>query len=323
MFAADPTVHIPAVYWQTTTARVLTLERIDGIKIDNVAALDAAGINRSDVAARVTRMILTMVFEHGFFHAELIDFGMVGSLNQQTRERLVDLLLAITAGDAESLVDAFLDLGTVQTWVNRNQLRNDLDTLLARYGDRSLGEITIGPLIVEAQAIVRRHHLHLPTDLALLLKTVVMSEGLGQRLDPSFRLMDALALFAERMMLQVYSPVRMARKLAAAGLDAARLGADLPKQLRRILNDLEQGRLSMTVQPAGMEPLLGRLERLVNRVVLGVVAAAFVVGLATLMSVFSPLDDDRWLGGFFSIGFLAAVALGVYLAWSILRSSDR
>jgi ubiquinone biosynthesis protein len=150
-----------------------------------------------------------------------------------------------------------------------------------------------------------------------------MSEGLGQRLDPSFRLMDALAPFAERMMLQVYSPVRMARKLAAAGLDAARLGADLPKQLRRILNDLEQGRLSMTVQPAGMEPLLGRLERLVNRVVLGVVAAAFVVGLATLMSVFSPLDDDRWLGGFFSIGFLAAVALGVYLAWSILRSSDR
>lgn len=338
MFAADPAIHIPTVYRQTTTARVLTLERIEGIKIDDVAALDAAGIDRTQVAARVTHMILTMVFEHGFFHADLhpgnffvetggriglIDFGMVGSLTQRTRERLVDLLLAITARDADSLVDAFLDLGTVHAWVDRNRLRDDLDALLARYADRPLGEITIGPLIVEAQAIVRRHHLHLPSDLALLLKAVVMSEGMGLRLDPSFQLMDAITPFAERMMLQVYSPVRMARKLAAAGLDAARLGVDLPKQLRRILNDLEQGRLSMTIQPAGMEPLFSRLERLVNRVVLGVIAAAFVVGLATLMSAFSPLDDDRWIGGFFSVGFLAAVALGVYLAWSILRSSDR
>jgi hypothetical protein len=112
----------------------------------------------------------------------------------------------------------------------------------------------------------------------------------------------------------------MARQLAAAGLEAARLGADLPKHVRRILGDLEQGRLTVSVQPAGMEPLLDRIERMVNRLVLSVGAAAFVLGLSLLMSVFKPLREEYWYGTFFGVGFLAATILSVALAWGILRS---
>jgi ubiquinone biosynthesis protein len=300
--------------------------------------LPAAGLDRRALAERLAWIILTMVFEHGFFHADphpgnffveeggrigLIDFGMVGTVDQPMRERLVDLLLAIMARDTDSIVDGFLDLGAVRGWVDRPRLRDDLDVMLSRYYDRSLGELEIGSVIANAQAIIRRHHLRLPTDLALFLKTIVMSEGLGQQLDPSFRLTAVLGPFAQRMMLTVYSPTWMVRRFATAGLDAARLGADLPKHVRRVLGDLEQGRLTMAVQPAGLEPLLDRLERMVNRMVLSVVAAAFVLGLSLLMSVFTPLRAEYWYGTFFAIGFVAATTLSVALAWGILRSGKR
>ncbi|HET8632009.1 MAG TPA: AarF/ABC1/UbiB kinase family protein [Thermomicrobiales bacterium] len=334
-FAGDPAVHIPRVYWETTTSRVLTLERIEGIKIDDLDALDAAGIDRTALAERATRVILKMVFEDGFFHADphpgnffiepggriaLIDFGMVGTVDEDTRGRLVQLLLAVAGRDAERMVDAFLDLGVARGRLDRHLLRHDLDRMLARYYDRPLGEIALGALLEEAFAVIRRHHLQLPANLALLMKTTVMAEGLGARLDPDFNLAAVLLPYAERLILREYSPLLWARRLGQATLDAARLGIDLPQQLRRIIGEFERGNLEVGMRPEGFEPLLRRFERLANRIVLGIIAAAFVNGLAVLVSVYHPPGWDRWAGAFVALGFFFASALGLYLAWTILRS---
>jgi hypothetical protein len=247
-FADDAEVHIPRVRWETTTAGVLTLELMRGLRIDDPAALDAAGIDREALAERATRVILTMVFEHGFFHADphpgnffiepggrigLIDFGMAGTLNESLREQLVMLLFAITSRDT------------------------------------------------------------------------------------------VLVPFTRRLTRELYSPARLARRLAAAGIEATRLGLDLPKQVRHLLGELEQGRLTVSTHLQGIEPILDRVERLANRVVLGIIAAAFVNGLAVLMSVYDPLNGGRWLGAFFAVGFAIAAVLGAYLAWSILRPGRR
>lgn len=127
--AGDPTVHIPRVFWETTTARVLTQERIVGLKVTDVAALDAAGIDRAALATRAARLVLTMVFEDGFFHADLhpgnlfieeggriglIDFGMVGMVDTRTRETLGLLLLAVTRQDAVGVAD------TLMRWARRS-----------------------------------------------------------------------------------------------------------------------------------------------------------------------------------------------------------
>jgi ubiquinone biosynthesis protein len=334
-FADDAAVHIPRVYWDTTTSRVLTLERVRGIKIDDLAALDAAGIDRAGLAERATRIVLKMVFEDGFYHADphpgnffvesggqvgLIDFGMVGTVDDRTREQLAALLLAVTSQDADRLVDAFLDLGIARQRVNRDLLRRDFEHLLARYYGRPLGELALGPLLTEGFAIVRRHRLQLPPNLALLLKTATMDEGLGARLDPTFRLTTVLVPYAQQLMLRQYSPLLWARRLGGVSLDTARLAVELPQHLRRLLGELERGDLEVGMRPVGIEPLLRRFEQLTNRLILGILAAAFVNGLAVLMSVYHPAGWDQWAGVAFAIGFVVAGGLGVYLAWSILRS---
>ena len=334
-FAGDPAVHVPRIFWETTTARVLTLERIRGMKIDDLAALDAAGIDRAALAKRAARIILKMVFEDGFFHADphpgnffiepdgrigVIDFGMVGTVDARTQEQLTRVVLAVMSADTDQLVDAMLDLGVARGRIDRASLRRDLEQLLAHYTGQSLGEIAIGPLLERTLAVVRRHHLQLPPNLALLLKTIIMNEGMGARLDPDFRLATVLAPYAERLILQQLAPTRLARRLSQASIDVARLGVELPQQLRRILGDLERGNLAVSVPPDQFEPLMRRFERLTNRLVLGILAAAFIVGTSVLMAVYHPGGATQWLGIFFAIGFIIAGMLGVYLVWSILRS---
>lgn len=333
-FSNNATIHIPQVVWSHSTGQVLTLERISGLKVTDTAALDAAGIDRSALAQRATDAILQMIFEHGLFHADLhpgnlfiepdgriglIDFGMVGTVGESARDALAAVILAVLSRDYEQLVEALLALGFARQRVDRRALRADLERLLAPYFGRPIGEIALGPLLEAAFATIRTHRLQLPADLALLLKTLIMSEGMGAQLDPQFRLAEAIAPYAERLLRQRYAPLRLARELASAGSTAARLGMDLPVQLRQIVADLGRGGLQVGVRPEGVEPILQRLERLANRLVLGMLAAAFIVGLAVLLAVFHPAGIERWAGALFAFGFVTALLLGIVLAWSILR----
>jgi ubiquinone biosynthesis protein len=334
-FAGDPDVHVPRVFWDTTTSRVLTLERIRGTKINDLAALDGAGINRVELAVRAARVIFKMTFEDGFFHADphpgnfliepngrigVMDFGMVGTLDEKTQEKLIEALLAVASQDSDRIVDALLGLGVARRRVDRYLLRRDIEHLTARYYGRPLGEIRVGPVIEDSLEVIRRHQLQLPPSLALLLKTVVMNEGLGTYLDPSFRLTDAVGPYARKLLMRQYSPGRWVQRLSQASLDAARLGVELPEQLRRIMGELERGGLEVGMRPEGFEPLVRRFERLANRIILGIIVAAFVNGLAILTSVYRPPGWEAWAGAIFAAGFLFSAVIGVYLAWSILRS---
>ena len=168
--------------------------------------------------------------------------------------------------------------------------------------------------------VVRRHGLTLPPNLALLFKTAIMCEGLAARLDPTFTLTTVLVPYAERLILRQYSPLAWARRLGPASLDAARLGTELPVQLRRLLGELERGDLQVGMRPEGFEPLVRRIEHLGNRLVLAIIATGFIIGLAVLMATYHPPGWEQWVGDVFAVGFVLAGALGTYLAWSILRS---
>jgi ubiquinone biosynthesis protein len=243
----------------------------------------------------------------------------VGVLDEPTQERLADLLIAINQENADRLVDVFLDLGVTRKRVDRALFRRDIEHLLARYWGLPLSELKVTALLNDVFAVMRQHHLHLPSNLALLLKTLIMIEGLGENLDPDFRLTRALAPYTERLVLREYSPLRWIRGLSRAGLDFARLGAEMPQQLRRIVSAAEDGNFQIGMHPEGFDPILNRLERIANRIVLGVIAAAFINGLAVLVSVYKPPGWERWGWVVFAFGFLCALLLGIYLAWSILR----
>jgi ubiquinone biosynthesis protein len=337
--ADDPlSIHIPSIYWETSTARMLTLERIRGIKINDLAALDAAGIDRPALAERAVRVILKMILEDGFYHADphpgnffiepggrigLIDYGMVGIVDERTQQQLVDIFLSITNQDSERLVDTMLRLGFTRQRVDREQMERDLEHLLSQYYGKAFGEIDMGVVLSEALSVVQRHHLQLPSNLALLLKTLLMDEALGTMLDPSFNMTGMLEPYSKRLVQRQFSLDYWLRNLGKAGVDAARLGLELPQQLRRLMSDLERGNIEVGVKADTLTPIINDVKLLVNRLVLGIIAAAFIIGVAILLVVYHPVVGLWWVGVLFFIGFTFAFALGIYLALAIIRSRKK
>ena len=288
-FAGDPDVHIPRLDWELTTSRLITLERIRGLKVSDLAALDAAGVDRHALAKRATAVTAKMIFDDGFFHGDphpgnlfveeggrigLIDFGMVGTVDEQLRESLGDVVVAFTRHDADRLTDAVLDVVVARGGVDRAALRNDVAALLHRYGDMTLGDISIARVVDDVLAVMRQHRLRLPRDLSLLLRVLVMAEGIGADLDPSFRLQEALAPYAERLMERRLAPEEVSRRLTEAAGATAQLGVEAPDQVRRLLRAAEAGDLGVRLRADDLEPLLARAERVGNRIVAAILLSS-------------------------------------------------
>jgi ubiquinone biosynthesis protein len=298
-FAGDPDVQIPKVFWDTTTSRVITLERVRGLKITDVAALDAAGIDRRELMQRATRVLAKMVFQDGFFHADphpgnffiqpggrigIIDFGMVGGLDDHLRFRLGWLLFALEREDPHRVARAMLALGTSTSAVDLGTLTEDLARFMSRYEHRPLGETALGTVSGELLDVGRRHGLRIPRDLALLVKAFIEEEGVAAEVDPDFRLIATLAPLASSELATQLSPSAIAKRLEQVGLDLAELTVDLPAQLHRLLDNLTAGGFELHLRAADLEPLVARSERLANRIAVSVLAAAVIDALAQLVA---------------------------------------
>ena len=210
-FGTHGEVHVPEVVWELTSHGVITEERILGIKVDDVKALDAAGIDRRRTAQRFANAYLSMVFVHRFFHADphpgnvfverdgrigFVDFGMVGSIDDRTGRELATILLALASTDAGRMADGLLGLGVAGVDVDRVAFEQDLEQLLERYARVPLEQLHLQVLLVDLMTVVRAHRLRLPSDIALLLKTVMMCEGVAAQLDPKFELIPMLVPYA-------------------------------------------------------------------------------------------------------------------------------
>jgi ubiquinone biosynthesis protein len=214
-FAGDPDIRIPAVHHGLSTARVLTLERLRGLKIDDLDALTAAGIDRVALAQRATSLVLRSIFEYGFFHADphpgnffiepsgrigLIDFGMVGEVDAATRAALTSVLVALVTTDAAPLVEGSMQLGISGETADTDALAADLNELMATDLSKPLGELSLGHVLTSVLAVVRRHRLRFPSNLALLAKTLGMCEGLAAHLDPQFRMTEAITPYVAQLL---------------------------------------------------------------------------------------------------------------------------
>jgi ubiquinone biosynthesis protein len=334
-FREDPTISIPRFYQELSTKYVLTIERVEGIKVDDLAGLEAAGISRPTVAENSVRLMLREIFEFGFFHADphpgnffvqpdgsiaLIDFGMVGSLNERLQETLLRIGLAVVQKDTGALVEALFSLGVVGKRTRQAGLERDLDHLLGHYADKSIQDLAAAQVTSEVMKIVRRHRLQLPGDLLMLLRVVAMSELLGARLDPDFRLFEFATPYLRQFLLERRSPQAIARRVERAALEAAQLGLDLPRRTTQLLSRLERGDLEFGVNHHGLDDFEHKLQRMVNRLALSILLAAVILSLALLMLVFHPSGWEHYGGWVFALAFLLALGFGAWLMWSIWRS---
>lgn len=335
LLAGKVPVVAPQPYWDLTTPRVLTMGRIEGIKISDLQGMQERGIDRRCVAANMADLVLRQVLDLGFFHADphpgnyfvtsggaigVVDFGMVGTLDEVTRRDLILLLAAWVRGDADGLAEGLMTLGVARGGAEVAQLRADLRRVLNRYHDLELGEIKFGRVISDIFHLARRHNLVLRGDLALMGKTMVMHEGLGLLLDPQFRLVEAARPYVETAIRRIALP-HLDPASAALNLGAlVDLAATFPQRASRLLGRIERGDLGVVVRPEGVEWLMRDLNRMVNRLAVSILTAAFLVGLAIVMQLVEASHGSLVLIGMFASGLLAASGLGLWLLVSMWRA---
>jgi len=333
-FADRPEVLIPRVFWERTTSRVLTLERMTGIKINDLAALDAAGVDRRALARTGADIVLSMVFEHRFFHADphpgnlfvhpdgriaLIDFGMVGEIDEELRDRFADFLIAFTLRNPDALADALEGVSVTRGNVDRYEFREALRSFVALYSDRSLTEVGFARLAGEMLALLREQRLQLPREVALIFKVLMMIEGIGVQLDPQFDLTAVLTPYARRLVRERFAPAAIATRLARASADAGTLALELPTRLRRAIAAVDRNGLEVHLRAAELEPLVGRAERIGNRLVAGVITAALINAVGNFIA-----RDSRWKSrqsALVSAGVTVVTTLSGYLLWTARRRS--
>ena len=329
-FADEPALHVPVVFPERSARRVLTMERLDGIKVDDAEALDAAEVDRRELARTATRVMLAMVLHNGFYHADphpgnvlvlpggrigLLDFGMVGALDAATRQALLRIVLALAAEDTDRLVDELTALGVTGDAVARGPLKQDLERLRRRYATRPLKEVAAAEAFQEIMDVARRHRLRLPAELVQLAKVTAMAEGTALQLDPDFEILAFSLPYVRRFWLRTLSPRAQVRRLSGSLADLADLGETLPRQLRRLSRRLEEGALPLAVTTDPSPETLRRLDRAANRVAASVLAAAFVVGGSLLALAYHPTGGHP---AFVAVAALAVV-LVLGLAWALWR----
>jgi ubiquinone biosynthesis protein len=290
-FAGETGVHIPRVFWELSSSRVITLERLEGMKITDLEALQAAGVDRLRLAQNAAMMVGKMVFVDGFFHGDphpgnffveadgrlgIIDFGIVGSLDESLRAAVRRILLALGRRDADRLASALIALQGGGGQVDRASLRDDLAPLIDGYVARGAGELGAGGVMRSMLDVVRRHRLRIPRDLSLLLRTVLLEEGIVIGLDREFDLVEALGPYVRRHLFAGVSASALLHRFQDASIDLAELASDLPGQLRRALKILDDGGFDVHLRASELEPLMTRAERLGNRIALSVLAAALI-----------------------------------------------
>jgi ubiquinone biosynthesis protein len=327
----DPRVLIPGVHWPLTTTSVLVMDRVEGIKIADVDELEAAGFSRRRLARTSAEILMRQVFELGFFHADphpgnflvtadgrlaLLDFGMVGELPEEVRYGLLQLMIATVRQDAEAVADALESLGVLRSPGSRDAVRRDIRHVLERYYGIPVQQFDLRQYIIDTLGVARRNRLQLPTELALVLKTVMMSEGLWRRLDPRFNAAHVAEPFVARAAEEMYSPANWGKRLVRASGDTVELGAYLPGQIRRIAARLDRGEFEVSLRHRDLDEALNRLSAMVTRLSIAVVTSAFIVGLPLLATVYEPPGWRVIAPAWFAGGVVIVVALLARLAFA-------
>jgi len=328
-------VVVPRVYWEFTTPRVLTTARFQGVKVNDPEGLARQAVGPQIVARELANMAMHAVFENGLFHADphpgnyivrsdgsiaIIDFGLVGRLDEGTRRDLLLMLAAWVGSDADGMAEGLIALGVARGGTGISQLRSDMRRLLGRYHGARLQDIHAGRMLSEVFRLARRHHLMLRGDLALMAKTLAMHEGMGLVLDPEFHLVSVARPFVESALRALYLP-RPDARAAALNLGAMLdLVGSLPQRTQRLLSRLERGEMGVAVRPEGMDPLMRDLNRMVNRLSVSILAASFIVGLALLLQTVVSTHGSRILLLLFAGGLFSAGMLGLWLLLSMYRA---
>jgi ubiquinone biosynthesis protein len=326
----EPFAHVPAVYREYSSSRVLAMEFIGGVGVNDLRGLERLRVEPADVAVRGARLLLTQIFRFGFFHADPhqgnlrvleggviapLDYGLFGQLDTRTRERISELLMGLLAQDTERVVRALEALEIRGDHVDPRALVRDVGELVASYSDLTLDNIDLGLLLRELIALIRTHHLRIPPDLMLLIRSLVEIECVGRALDPHFDIAKQVEPFIREIHLRRFSPWRVLMQAGRSAEDVQRIAMLLPELLGQSLESIKRGELTVRFDLHNFESLVRQLNRASNTLAAGIVIAGLLVGSSLIVrSGVRPLSLGYG-------GFAVALILGLWLIWNMFRRS--
>lgn len=332
-FEGDPTARAPRAWRELSTPRVLTMERLDGVKADDVPALEAAGLDPRAVAERLAAHYLTMIFTHGFFHADphpgnllvmpghvvgYLDFGMTGRLDRGTRESLAAAVSAVVGRDENALGRALLGLADFEQEPDRRAFEADIGELMDQYAYRPIEEWRLGRMLEHLFSTTARHRVNVPAELFLMVKTLTELESLVRALDPGFDVVSAAGPHIRAVVEESLAPRRLAETLARAGRETLSLLASAPADVRELIRQARRGRLLIEFEHKGLEPALAALDQVSNRLAFAVLLGALLIGSALLVLAGLP---PYWRGvpvlGL--AGFTLSALMAAWLLAAIIR----
>ena len=338
-FEGDPFIVIPTIHRDWTSETLLVQQHIDGIPGTDMAAVEAAGLDKRVLAARGSEAILRMILIDGFFHADphpgnvfylpdnriaMIDFGMVGRLAPRRRREVIDLLAGLAQMEEEPMLDVLLDWAE-DAYVEESRLAADVNELAFEFEGVALADIRIGVLIRRFAAIVRNHSIVLPADLTLMFKALMTMEGLGRQYDPEFHIVEHLAPMLRKALRERYQPDQIVRRGRGAINDFVNLVGSVPRDFGRLLRDARRGRTRIDLDLKRLDSFGQMLDETIDRATMGIMTASIVIGSSIVMTVQGGptvfgVPALLTLG---LLGYLLAFMNSVWIIYGIWRSRRR
>ena len=335
-FAGDPHVRIPKVVWSYTRARVLTLEYLEGIQIQDVDPDEYTLEERRRLAYLMTEAWMTMIFKHGVFHGDphpanvlvlappdrigLVDFGLAGKLSDDDMSKLTRLFIDAANENVEALPKRLADLGVRYDKSREDEFVAYIRELYDRYYGARLSEIDPLQLIREGFQLIYAMNLRLPTRFLMLDKAIATLGSVGVELYPDFNVFEVAKPYARDLLVQRFTPQRLARDAQKEARGLARILREAPYQWHDFLEQVRDGQIEVGFVHKGLDEFMPRVEQGFNRLVIALVAAGGLIG-SSLIGVFAKGGPHViGLHVISVVGFILSGILGLWLLWGVVRS---
>ncbi|MBI3753068.1 MAG: AarF/ABC1/UbiB kinase family protein [Deltaproteobacteria bacterium] len=330
----DPRVIIPGIYWNLTGRKVLTMERITGIKIDNIKKLKEGGIDTEKLSHIVAEILFRQVFEFGVFHGDLhsgnifvvgpeqvafVDFGIVGRIDKETQENLADIFVGLVREDYELLTRVYLRMGILPEDIDEAAFKREYQDMLFSYFGKPFKTTSVGELFMNYIRLASRYRIRMPRELLLLDKCILELEGLGRLLHPEVNVLVESQQFARRLIAKRFGPAAAAKGAVDTVREYQTFIHTFPSQMSQILKKMMSDKFTIDFVHKGLEDLMGEMDRSSNRLTFGIIVAALIIGSSLVMAFGGgpKLFGFPFLG---IVGFVVAGFLGLWLTFMIIRS---
>jgi len=318
----DQFAEAPKVYTEYTTTKVLALEFISGIKIDQIEELKLKNYDVEIIARRLAISYYKQIFEYGFFHADphpgnlfvmpnghicYLDFGMMGSMLPRDISIFAKLFIAITEKDVKRVIQALQQLSNNAPIENMRALEFDINEFVEKYYVRDIHENEMSTILLELKDIIIAHGLKVPTYFFLFARSLVSLEGVLNKLNPKLEQFDIVKPYLRKSATQKYNPVVLGKKVVNSVVELTNYMEDFPTDLKNVIRKINSGKVKVDLTHKGMDPIIHTLQRITKQLITAFIVVALIVA-AALFIVFeiNPLWREISILGMTSF-FLAVI----------------